>query len=102
MSESSYRHLRADRIIATLEKLRARIVDRFPEAGLASLCGELVGTARTLSREAAQLSRPSFLWPLAALAVLGIGAVSVLATLRCIWRAWRGARRTSFRGWKRW
>ncbi len=82
MSESSYRHLRADRIIATLEKLRARIVDRFPEAGLASLCGELVGAARTLSREAAELSRPSLLWPLAGLLILGIGAATVFATFR--------------------
>ena len=82
MSEPNYQHLRADRINATLEKLHARIVDRFPEAGLAALCGELVGTARTLSREAAELSRRSLLWPLAGLAILGLGAIAAFTTVR--------------------
>lgn len=82
MNEPSYQHLRADRIIATLEKLHARIVDRFPEAGLASLCGELVGTARTLSREAALLSRRSLLWPLAGLAIISAAAAAFFATFR--------------------
>ncbi|MEQ1619716.1 MAG: hypothetical protein ABL883_15385 [Terricaulis sp.] len=73
---STYRHLRADRIIATLEKLSARIGERFPDAGLAQVCAELVGSSRTLSSEAAALARPSLAWPLA-----GIILVSTIAAL---------------------
>lgn len=82
MSEPRYHHLRADRVVATLEKLRARISERFPEAGLTQVCGELVETAQALAHEAALLSRPSLLWPLLSLTILGAAAASFFAIFR--------------------
>ncbi len=73
---TAYRHLRADRITATLEKLSARIRERFPDAGLTQVCAELVGSSRALSREAATLSRPSIAWPVAV--VVFAGAIAAL------------------------
>ena len=37
----SYRHLDAMKIVATIGSLRLRIIERFPSASLASVCGEL-------------------------------------------------------------
>lgn len=73
MSEDGYQSLRADRILSTMEKLHARIVARFPDAGLGRVCGELIDTSRALSLEAAHLARPSWTWRLAALALLAAG-----------------------------
>jgi hypothetical protein len=52
--------LDAPSIMATLEKLHARIVSRFPEANLGRLCSELVGVARVTAANVARLSRPFF------------------------------------------
>jgi hypothetical protein len=79
MSQAAYSHLRADRIIATLEKLSARIGERFPKAGLAQVSAELVGASRALSREAVALSQASLAWPLAGLILAGAIATLVFA-----------------------
>ncbi|HVK80335.1 MAG TPA: hypothetical protein VM915_06960 [Verrucomicrobiae bacterium] len=50
-----YQQLSADHIIATLEKLHARILARFPDAGLARVCAELIETGRASVAEAAAL-----------------------------------------------
>lgn len=65
--------LRADRVLATLEKLHARIKARFPEAGLVNVCSDLIATARYGAREAAELTRPHLIWRLAALLMVGLG-----------------------------
>lgn len=41
-----YRSLDADRIVVSLEQLERRIHERFPDAGLAQVCGELIAVAR--------------------------------------------------------
>lgn len=58
----SYRTLDPTKIIDTLERLRTRIKDRFPESGLGRVCDELVGTAQDTARRAAEIS--SHNWPL--------------------------------------
>lgn len=75
-------HLRADRILATLEKLQARISARFPEAGLARVCADVLATARFSARDAADLARPHVLWRLAALMLLVFGIAAQIAAFR--------------------
>ena len=53
-----YRALDADRIVATAHKLRQRITERFPEASLARVSGELCGAAEETTARLDQLSRP--------------------------------------------
>ncbi|MBL8537618.1 MAG: hypothetical protein JNM59_09485 [Hyphomonadaceae bacterium] len=82
MSETRYQHLSAARILQTLEKLRARIVARFPNAGLAGVSAELIDTARFCAHDAAQLARPRLVWRLAALLLVAAGAAAQIAALR--------------------
>ncbi len=50
--------LRDDRIIETVSQLERRIKDRFPESGLATLCGQLRGNSEQAARRALQISQP--------------------------------------------
>jgi hypothetical protein len=77
-----YQQLRPDRILATLDKLQARVVARFPDAGLAQVCAELTDTAKFTSRDAAQLARPSYLWRAASLLLIGAGVTAQIAAFR--------------------
>lgn len=70
-----HQSLRADRVLATLGQLHARIVARFPDAGLASVCGQLVETARFCARDADGLARPSYFWRAVAL-LLVVGGIA--------------------------
>lgn len=51
-----------ERVTITLERLLARIEQRFPDSSLADVCRETIGIGRRTSRSAAQLGRPY--WPL--------------------------------------
>ncbi len=75
-------HLRADRVLATLDKLQSRISARFPDAGLVRVCADLIATARFSSRDAAQLARPHLFWRLAALALIVLGVAAQVAAFR--------------------
>ena len=50
--------LREDRIIATVVRLQKRITDRFPDSGLANLCGELHAVAEQATERAAWIGNP--------------------------------------------
>ena len=78
----SNRHLEPAKIILTLERLQARIEERFPDSGLASVCAEVATEARRVATEASTLSRPS--WPLriAVFALAGFGLVAQFAAAR--------------------
>ena len=78
----SYQQLSADHIIATLEKLHARILARFPESGLARVCSELIETGRASVAEAAELARPNYFWRGAAAALVIAGLVAQIAAFR--------------------
>jgi hypothetical protein len=65
--------LDATHIVATLEKLRERVSERFPKSGLAKLCGKLVATGRVTAAQADALAKPYL-----ALRALG-GLVAVVA-----------------------
>lgn len=81
------RVLDANRVVRTLEQLRDRIEERFPGAGLAGLCGDLVETARTTQAKARALGRPYvFLRLLVAVVVVVAVAVQVFALELVDWR----------------
>lgn len=54
----SYRSLDPARIIATAERLRTRIVERFPDSSLRGVANELVDLSRDLAVEAEKLKAP--------------------------------------------
>jgi hypothetical protein len=84
MPNARYQTLRADRIVATLEKLRLRIVERFPDAGLAQVCAELLDTAHFCARDAAQLARPAYLWRFASALLIVAGLTAQITAFRFI------------------
>jgi hypothetical protein len=47
-----------DKVVETLDHLRARVAERFPASGLAEVCGQLTATARVTAQRARRLSRP--------------------------------------------
>ena len=75
-------HLRADRLMATLNKLQDRINARFPDAGLSRVCADLIDTARFSARDAANLARPQVIWRFAALALVAVGVAAQVAAFR--------------------
>lgn len=58
----TYRALDEAAIIATGERLSARILERFPESGLSKVAGELVDVAQESSRHIAEARKPH--WPI--------------------------------------
>ena len=66
--------LRGEKVVSTLEKLQARIEERFPQAGLGEVCAELARTARHTPERARRLAQPylalRFLTVLAAVAAI--------------------------------
>jgi len=78
-----YEGLRADRILATLEQLRARIVARFPESGLSKVCVELISVGASSAQEAARLAKPNYVWrTLVALVIVAGIAAQIAAAAR--------------------
>ncbi len=75
-----FRTLDADKIVMTLQKLRNRIEERFPGAGLADVCAELRDIARITKPRVAAISAPNIVLRLAG-AVVVVGGVSLLAYL---------------------
>lgn len=71
-----YRSLSSDKIIATIETLRARVDDRFPNSGLATVCTEVEQLARQTSKRIIAVSRPIWGLRLTLLALL----IAVIAT----------------------
>ena len=72
-----YRHLDDDRIIETLERLRARISERFPTSSLARVSEELLAIAHESASHVAYLSKPN--WPIRA--SVGVAIVAMLAVV---------------------
>jgi hypothetical protein len=70
--------LDAQRLIDTIARLRLRIVERFPNAGLATVCGELLTVAKESSARAESIARRHILLRFG-LVLLSVGAVALLA-----------------------
>ncbi|RWM10385.1 hypothetical protein [Mesorhizobium sp.] len=73
-----YRTLDPELIIETAERLEERIGERFPEAGLRGVAGELVSLSRDLARAAKELEAP--IWWLRTL-IVGAFVAGVLVFL---------------------
>lgn len=65
--------LREERIVETIAQLHLRISDRFPESGLAKLCGKLLRVSRQAAERSAWISNP-ILW----VRVLGYSVAVIL------------------------
>jgi hypothetical protein len=65
--------LRPDLIVATVERLAARIHERFPQSGLATVGADLAQTARATARRVDRLARPNILLRGLALLVIVVG-----------------------------
>ncbi len=76
-----YKTLRSDCVIETIDNLVRRIEERFPDAGLRQVCGELASAARQCAAEAERLRAPQ-LW--IRCSVYGVWLAGVLAA---VWTA---------------
>ena len=74
--------LDANRVIETIGTLQKRVVERFPGAGLAAICGELLVVAKASSARAQSIARRHILLRMA-LIVLALVGVSLL-----VWVLW--------------
>jgi len=79
-----YEGLRADRIIATLEKLQERIAERFPNSGLSKVCAEVIATGRWSARDAVRVAQPNLLWRFILFIVLAAGVAAQIYAARLI------------------
>jgi hypothetical protein len=66
---AKYRHLDAEQIGATLDRLQKRVSERFPDSGLSGVTGDLVDFSREAFDVVAYLKKPN--WPIR----LGVGTV---------------------------
>jgi hypothetical protein len=58
--DQAYRHLRADKLIETAERLAARIKERFPGAGLAGVAAAVGDITREAMQTAERIQRPNW------------------------------------------
>ena len=77
-----YRSLNSAKIVATLEKLERRVAERFPKAGLATVCAELTQIARENDTRAHMLARPNYLLRILSAAVIlaGLALIGYVST----------------------
>jgi len=81
-AHSRFQQLNPELLLGTLDRLHARILARFPDAGLARVCGALIETARFTVRDAGELARPAYIWRAAALALVIGGIVAQIAAFK--------------------
>jgi len=79
---TSYRALSEERIVSTLEKLRDRIAERFPESGLRRVADELLAVGEEVSDCVAYIRAPN--WPIriaVGLVISGMFAILIVAVM---------------------
>jgi hypothetical protein len=83
--DQDYRHLRADKLIDTADDLADRVMERFPDAGLAYVARTVAAVVREAADKAEHIQRPNW-WLRGALIVLAVlvlgGGVAVALDLR--------------------
>jgi hypothetical protein len=80
----TYRALDPGKVIETIEILHRRIAERFPGAGLGSVCGELLVIARENSARADGIARRNVPLTAALYALLAGGLVALVSIVRLI------------------
>lgn len=78
-----FTELDPDRIVDTIAKLKRRIDERFPDAGLSSVCGELLAVAKASKSRVKEISNPNYYLRAisASMMALGILALSYVASI---------------------
>ena len=79
MTTPTYRALDEAKIIGTLERLRNRIGERFPEAGLRNVAEELIAVGNEVSECVDYIRKPN--WPIRIAAGAAIAGLIALLTL---------------------
>lgn len=75
----SARRLRLDKVRSTITRLRDRVAERFPGAGLSGLVVDLERLSGTVAEQAEDITRPIYwVWGLVAVSVAILGGVMVL------------------------
>jgi hypothetical protein len=74
----SYQTLNAANIVETLRRLEHRISERFPDAGLAAVCRELVGMAETAQERSTAIAAPHYALRAAVFVVIAAGLVGLV------------------------
>jgi hypothetical protein len=59
-SDHRFQSLDADKISATIERLSARIAERFPDSGLRAVCQHLLQVSRRAKEQAEAIDRPDY------------------------------------------
>lgn len=75
---ADYRHLRADKLIETADRLAARVVFEFPEAGLGEVAQTVAEVVRHAVERAEAIRRPNW-WLRGGLACLGLAVLALAA-----------------------
>lgn len=83
--------LNPELIVKTVERLSARIAERFPHSGLATVCADLAGTARATAARVEALAQPNIALRLLALCVIVLGIAAQVYVARLI--DWAGVLR---------
>src|SRR5262245_17898361 len=83
---TDYRHLKADKLIDTAERLAARVVIAFPHAGLGEVARAIEGVSRNAVDRAEKIKRPNW-WLRGGLIGFGVlvvvlAAIGVLVVVR--------------------
>lgn len=73
--------LRSEEVVATLERLEARLAARFPGSGLSQVAGQLTAEARQTARQAEAIARPFYL-------TRGVTALVILLILAMAAELW--------------
>ncbi len=79
-----YQNLNSDRVQKTIQQLEKRIEERFPHAGLARVCGELLKISRDATQTTLAIARP--MWGLRLFVYLVITAI-LLISLLVVWES---------------
>jgi hypothetical protein len=83
----TYRALDPDKVIDTVAALHKRISERFPGAGLAQVCAELLTIAKENSARVALVSQRNFGLRIGIVALLAAGAAGLIAVALLLFRS---------------
>ena len=83
----TYRALDPDKVIDTIAALHKRVSERFPGAGLAGVCAELLVIARENSARVAQVSQRRLGLRVGILVLLAVGALGLAGVVLLLFRS---------------
>lgn len=73
-----FTELDPDKIVTTIAKLKRRIDERFPGAGLGMVCGELLAVAKQSTTRVKEISEPNYLLRAISAAIMALGVFSLV------------------------